>query len=353
MSDSLDRLLEHVRQQASACEALGSPFYAALLTRLAEDLEAGGPSLAVLEGHADRPGPDAVALRLLGVAHRLALSRRSPELAAHFPSTGGDGDPESAWVALRSLLDARPAELREGLELAPQTNETGRAAALLGALLQVAGPEPVRLWEIGASAGLNLLADRFRYRAADGQSWGRGSPVELDPAWDAVPEGAPERLEVVERVAGDVSPVDPTSAEGALRLESFVWPDQLERLERLRGALELAREVPVRRERATAPELLDALELVEGTLTVVWHSVMWQYVPREQQERTSARIEELGTRASSTARFAHIAFEPRRLAPGAPHRFLVSVRQWPAGEERILGEAPPHGAPVRWGPPEP
>lgn len=353
MTHPLERLVEHVRHQARACHALGSPFYGVLLTHVADDVEARGPAADVLRDHVDDPGPAAVALRLVGTAHRLALAGQAPDLAAHLPSTGGDGDPDATWPALRTLLETRAAEVRAGLELAPQTNETGRSAALLGALLHVVGPEPlpVRLWELGTSGGLNLLADRFRYVASDGGTWGPDSAVVLDPAWDVVPEGAPSDLDVIERVGGDLSPVDPTTPEGALRLESYVWPDQDARLARLRAAIEIARAVPVRRVRARVAELLDTLELVPGALTAVWHSLVWQYVPREEQERVTARLDHLGGFATPTSPLVHVAFEPRHLAPGTDYRFVISARTWPGGEERLLGEAPPHGIPVTWGTP--
>lgn len=217
---------------------LGSPFYGELLDILADDVTSGGPLADVLADFADSPGPAAIALRLAGTAHRLALDGEAPGLARHFPSTGGDGDAVAAAAELVALARSRPGELRAGLDLAPQTNETGRAAALLGALLYVSDEAlPVRIWEIGASGGLNLLADRFRYVAADGRTWGPPSPVVLDPAWDAPPAGAPETIDVIERVVGDVAPVDPTA--DPRRLEAYVWPDQPERLARLRGALEL------------------------------------------------------------------------------------------------------------------
>ncbi len=347
------RLVEHIRTQATACRELGSPFYGVLLNHVADDVAAGGPAAEVLSEHANDPGPAAVALRFAGTAHRLALAGDAPELAAHLASTGGDGDPDGAWLALRDLLVDRPAEVRAGLELAPQTNETGRSAALFGALLHVVGPEPlpVRLWELGASGDLNLLADRFRYVADDGGTWGPSSPVVLGPAWGTVPDGAPPHVDVVERVAGDVAPLDPTTSEGELRLLSYVWPDQAERLARLRGAIGLAHTVPVRRVEAGAATFLDGLELAEGALTVVWHSVMWQYLPREEQDRVTARIGALDAQATTERPFAHIAFAPRRPAPGEPHRFIVSAQTWPGGEERLLGEAPPHGMPVRWGAP--
>lgn len=342
----MSALAEHVREQARACAALGSPFYGALLEHVADDVAARGPLAGVLAGFTDAPGPAAVALRLAGTAHHLALEGRAPTLAAHFPSTGGDGDPAGAFTALRELALEHPALLTSGLDRAPQTNEPGRSAALLGGLLHVAGTLPVRLWEVGASAGLNLLADRFAYAGEDGRTWGGDSPVRLDPAWDHLPAGLPVDLDVVERVAGDLAPIDPV-AEPA-RLEAYVWPDQPERLARLRGALDLARSIPVRRVRASAAALLEGLELAEGALTVVWHSVMWQYLTRSEQGRVTARLEHLGASAREDRPFAHVAFEPRRPEPGAPHRFLVVARRWPGGHERVLGEAPPHGLPVRW-----
>jgi hypothetical protein len=347
-------MAEHLREQARACAELGSPLYAVLLDRLADDVLAGGPAADVLHGHEDDAGPSALALRLAGAVHRLVLAGQAPALAAHYPSTGGDGDPDAAWPAFRAVLCSRPDDVRAGLGSPPQTNEVGRSAALLGGLLHVAGPDPlpVRLWEIGASGGLNLRADQFRYQAADGASWGpAASPLVLAPAWDAVPAGTPARLDVVERVGGDLAPIDPTTEDGALRLASYVWPDQVERMRRLRGAVAVARQHPARLVRAGAADFVAGLRLSTGALTVVWHSVMWQYVPAPEREAVLDRLATLGGQATEAAPLAHVAFEPRRPAPGSAHRFLVVVQRWPGGAEQVLGEAPPHGLPVTWGAP--
>src|SRR5690606_37465748 len=116
VTHDLTRLVEHVRHQSRACHELGSPFYGVLLAHVADDVEAGGPAADVLRDRAGDPGPSAVALRLVGTAHRLALAGQAPDLAAHLPSTGGDGDPDAAWPALRTLLETRAAEVRAGLE---------------------------------------------------------------------------------------------------------------------------------------------------------------------------------------------------------------------------------------------
>ncbi len=260
------RMVALVREQADACAVLGSPLYEYLLQRVADDIEAGGPAYDVLRGHEDDPGPSALALRLMGGAHRLVLEGRAPALALTYPSVGGSGDPDAAWAALRPVLSEFAEELRAALAQPPQTNEVGRSAALIGGLLHLAADDdrPLRLVEIGASAGLNLRADLFRVELADGRSVGPAeSPVVLRDPWRGPPPPLRARLEVVERLGCDMAPLDPTTTEGRLRLMSYVWPDQLARLERLRGALELARDVPATVVAAGAGDFLDRVELRE------------------------------------------------------------------------------------------
>jgi hypothetical protein len=129
---------------------------------------------------------------------------------------------------------------------------------------------------------------------------------------------------------------------------SYVWPDQRARLERLRGALQLAVEVPAIVETVGAADFLDRLALQDGATTVVWHSVMWQYLDPAERTRADARLAELGSQASDRAGFAHLALEPRRRSPEAAHEFLVVLQSWPGGEQRLLGSAAPHGIPTTW-----
>jgi hypothetical protein len=340
-----------IREQAESCAALGSPLYEYLLERVADDVEAGGPAYDVLRGHEDDPGPSALALRLMGGVHRLVLERRAPALALTYPSVGGSGDPEAAWAALRPVLSEFAEELRAALAQPPQTNEVGRSAALIGGLLHLtAGDDrPLRLVEIGASAGLNLRADLFRVELPDGRSVGPAtSPVVLRDPWRGPPPPLRPRLEVVERLGCDLAPVDPTTTEGRLLLTSYVWPDQRERLDRLRGALQLAAEVPASLEAVGAATFLDRLALQDGTTTVLWHSIMWQYLDHAERARVSARLDELGAQASDRAGFAHLAFEPRRRSPDAMHECLVVLQTWPGGVEQVLGQAEPHGLPTSW-----
>lgn len=344
-------LVRRLRWQANSCRELGSPLYGFLLDAVARDTLEGGPGAAVLVGHENDPGPSAIALRLMGAVHRLVLERRAPELATFFPSVGGTGAIDRSWPALRRVLEEHRDHLRDVIDQPPQTNEVGRSAALIGGLLHVVDrwPGPVRLFEIGASGGLNLRADQFRVELPDGTGVGPAdAPVVLTDPWRGRMPPVAGRLEVVERRGCDTCPVDPTTEAGRLRLTSFVWPDQRDRLERLRGALAVAARVPAALVRQSARDFVHDLRLEPGTTAVVWHSIMWQYLDAAEQAEVGSRLESLGETASAQARLAHLRLEPGRRTPASERRVLVTLRMWPRGQEQLLGSAPPHGLPTTW-----
>jgi hypothetical protein len=344
-------MLDHLRHQARACAELGSPMYAELLDRVAADVTQGGPSRDVLAGHEDDPGPSALGLRLLGSVHRLVLERRAGALAAFHPSVGGSWDPDGGWSAFRDLLHQQPAAVAAWLDRPPQTNEVGRAGALVGGLLRIGESHrlPVRLLEIGASGGLNLRADRFAY-VADGVviQGPEDSPLRLEQPWRGRPVVPWPDLQVVERLGCDTDPVDVSTTEGRLTLTSYVWPDQLTRLERLRRAFQVADQVPAKVRRLDAVSFVRDVVLREGTVTVLWHSVMWQYLPAQDRAAVTAVVEELGAAATPEAPFAHLYAEPARRAPGADHEFLVELQQSPGGERQVIGTTVGHGLPTTW-----
>jgi hypothetical protein len=152
---------------------------------------------------------------------------------------------------------------------------------------------------------------------------------------------------VLDRLGSDVAPVDVTTPEGRLRLTAYVWPDQVSRLERLRNAFRVAEAFPAEVREQDAASFVAGLELTEGCTTVLWHSVMWQYLPAADQRTVLQRIEELGAAAGPERRFAHLQAEPGRRSPDAEHEFLVRLRTWP-GEERLLGTMVAHGVPTTW-----
>ncbi len=350
-----ERAAQLIEWQADACGHLGSRLYALVLRRVADDVRAGGVCARAVAGYEEAPGPDAIALRLAGGVHALALTGRAPQLAAHYPSAGGVFRPDRAddlWRAFRSAVEADMAWVRDWMTRPPQTNEVGRAAVLLPGLLQAVArrPLPVRLFELGASAGLNLRADAFRVTGPGFAIGPADSEVRLEDAWRTPVPGwlreaaqAHPQPTVVERRGCDISPVDPLAEHGALALRAYVWPDQTVRAARLEGALRVAARVPATVDREGVDAFLSGVRLQPGTLTVVWHSVMRQYVPAAEWARAEAEMDRLAAGSSADAPFAHVAFEPRRV--GSAHRFRLSVRTGD-GAEQLLAGAPGHGVPA-------
>jgi len=336
-------LAERFRGQAEWCGRLGSPLYADLLARAAADIEAGGPVWRAVEPYAAESPRFTHHLRLMGALHRRALAGEAPALAAHLPSTGGDGDADGAWRALLAELEAAP----PALDRAVQTNEVRRSAVLMGGFLVVAAETglALSLLELGASAGLNLRFDRYRYEAPDWHWGDPASPLVIGAGYAA---GArpplPRWTWVADRRGCDADPIDPASDDGRLTLLSFVWPDQLERLRQLEAAIEVARRVPATVERADAADWVEQ-RLAEprgGVATVVFHSVVWGYLPDAAKERIRSAIESAGAEASRGQPLAWL-----RMEAGADQADLT-LTLWPGGEERVLAHAGYHGSPVDW-----
>jgi len=347
-SDVQARTARMLRLQAGACRQLGSPLYGDLLLHAADDLQAGGLLADVLDGFLDDQVKSALALRLLGGVHAIVLSGRAPALAAFYPSVGGTperrrGSPR-AWAALQQVLAEFGGEVRPWLDHPPQTNEVGRAAALLGGLRYIAAETslPLRLVEVGASAGLNLRADWFCVPGSAGSYGDPRSPVVLADGWlgDAPPDSP---IEVVERIGGDLAPIDPLTDDGRLRLTAYIWPDQAERLARLRGALTIAARAPAELRTESATDTTARTSLVAGTWTVLWHSIFRQYLDEAQRAELAAGVAGLGAAATAQARFAYLYLEPSR-AGGC----RVTLTTWPGEHRRVLGSAPAHGLPVHW-----
>jgi hypothetical protein len=335
-----------LRFQARACERVGSPLYADLFDRAAVDVEAHGPVWEVLRGHEGDPAPSALALRLMGAVNRLVVQGDEPALAAAYRD---DRDREATWQTLVAVLEGNVERLRQLVELPVQTNEVGRSAALLPGFLTFAAQSglPLRLLEVGASAGLNLRWDRYRY-CADSFSWGPAdSPLTIEfELHGTVLFPTPAEAEIAERRGCDASPIDPATPEGRLSLLSFVWPDQPARATRLRAALDLAAElpVPIDREAATAWTAKRLGKQHPGKATLLYHSIVAQYMSEEERTAFHRQVEEAGARASDDAPLAWLRMEP------AGERAEVWLSTWPDGVERCLARVGYHGSPVELSP---
>lgn len=340
-----------LREQAFGCAQGGSPLYGSLLERAALDVVAGGPAWEVLEPFAAEPRGTALALRFMAAVHREVLRGQGGDLARRYPSVGGAAGPEDeAWGAFADVLTRRCDTLRHTVASPCQTNEVSRSAALLGGFLLVAARTalPMRLLEVGASAGLNLRWDRYRYET-DAEGWGDpASPVRIRDAFDPPPPFVPEAVEIVERRGCDPYPIDPATEEGRLALMSSVWADQIERFERLRGALAVAKDVPVRMDAAGAAAWLGARlsEPSAGAATVVFHSVVFQYLGDDEQVTMERTLRSAGDRADVLAPLAWLRMEPPDWRRHEPHQ--VRLTMWPGGRDELLATTGPHGRPVKW-----
>ncbi len=319
---------------------IGSPLYAGILDRAAADVEGRGPIWKVLRGHEDDPRFSVLGLRLLGALNRMALSGEAPRLTAAYEQ----GDVGAAWEALQATVATRAEELRRLVEAPVQTNEVGRCAGLLFGFLAVAGETglPLRLLEVGASAGLNLHWDRFAY-AADGFSWGPAdSALRLEFELEGTAPVLPSAVTIAERRGCDPNPIDAATPEGRLALLSYIWPDQRQRITRMEAAASVAAGVPVNVEREGAATWSERMlaEPTTGRATVVYHSIVSQYLSDEERATFFANVESAGARATVKAPLAWLRMEPR------DDRADLRLTTWPGGEERLLARVGYHGTPV-------
>ena len=169
----------------------------------------------------------------------------------------------------------------------------------------------------------------------------------LEAPWQGASPPHDLPLRFAERLGCDPEPLDPRRAEDRLTLTSYVWADQRERFERLRGALQVAAAHPVPVQRATASQFLsEQLQPRPGTATVVWHSVVRQYLGPDERERMRRLVEGAGQSATAEAPIARLALEPDSAA--GVGGFALSLTTWPDGEHRVLADCHGHGPPVLW-----
>lgn len=326
-------LRDAFRRQSEACEGLGSPFMARLMTLCADRLAPGtavADRLLAWDGDVS-PNGHSVPLRLAGALHGLALQCHA--LSTVYPSH--DADDDTLWQAVEVTFTTDEAHLMDWLDSPPQTNEVRRSAALLVAasLLSAEHNLPFVLSELGASAGLNLNFDRYGL----GDYGDPASQVQLTPRLQGrLPPRAPIRVK--SRAGVDLNPLDP--AQDRLRLLAYLWPDQPHRLALTRAALDLS---PPKPGQGDAAAWLHARlsETHENALHLVFHTIAWQYFPPETQAACAKSLAEAGARATKTNPLAHVSMEADSESPGA----ALTLTTWPGGDKRPLGRIDFHG---RW-----
>ena len=332
---------------------LGSPFTARLCRILATFLDANsklGKHIFNWQGDFTAAA-DNVALRLCGAINHLALTQTDQPLAGvHPPRADFETMPdEDVWLAVSGAIKRHTDAIINFMGSAPQTNEVRRSAALIPAYHAIAERYdlPIILHELGASAGLNLYPDQYGIVTPE-FSINPNAELVLTPDWKGdVPQTG--NLLIAKRKACDLSPVDIRIETNCTRMLAYVWPDQIERVQRTKTATKLAQS-----NTDHIVESADAITWLEKCLaeravehvSVFHHTIAWQYFPTQLQAKGEALFKEYGAKASMSAPLIRIAMESD--GKGANEGALLTMTVWPSGETYNLGRADFHGRWVDW-----
>jgi len=340
-------------RQSGIARSLGSAFVGEVLAAAWRQLDR-APRLAALIGNwPGNPSSAAMAMRLNAGLHALArrgaiaaLSALYAAPQAHLPAAAFDR-------AVGAAFEDGEATILEWMDHPTQTNEVARSAAFMAALMTLAhdGGMPFELLEIGASAGLNLMLDRYAHDLGGVAAGTASSSVRIAPEWRGTPPvQVPVRIASVRGV--DLRPLrleDPFTRE---RLLSYVWADDPARAQRLRHAIALNRACPPPVERdSAAPWLVRKLAEPQraGVCRVVQHSMVLQYLPERERRAALTAIMHAGALATPERPLAWIGLEWNS------DRSEVQLRltRWPGGTgeggtSRILAICHAYGAWIDW-----
>lgn len=333
--------------QARHAEEAGAPITGRIIRAEQAIIDAGTATGLRMAGWPGLSLEDAMPLRVAGGLHFLHLTGRTAMLAPVY--SGKVTDQPEVDTLVREVALGFDADLLPWLDGPPQTNEAGRSSCVMAGLLWLSGRLGTRfeLVEIGASAGINTMMHRYAYDLGGTLAGPQGSPMKIVPEWRGSPPPA-KPVGIVAVHGCDIAPVDLTDPGQAQRLKAYIWADATERMARMDVAIALAGEKrPDLVQMDAAAFVAERLAAVQeaGVTRVLFHTVMWQYLPQATRDAIRAMMDEAGSRATAQRPLAWIRVETNR----ATFRHELTVKYWPGGENVVqLAEAHPHGAWVRW-----
>jgi hypothetical protein len=330
--------------------------YARLARAIADDEDLLG-RLAAL------PNPaKVIPILLFAAVHDLVLQRPDLEVARWYDDPTSPGDP---WPPFRALVLGRFDELAGTMaRRVIQTNEVGRSAPLLAALTEVhrSLERPLWLVEIGASAGLNLLLDRFGYTFPPADEVPIGdpaSPVQLRcevRGTTTPPIDSPADLGIAGRIGIDPRPVDPTDRDDRRWLAACLWPGITDRAAHLHAALDLARVDPPEVRAGTALDLLDGVldEVPDHAVPCVLSTWVMAYLSKDERRALHDLLARRGRErpiAAVTGEYQGIVPWIPLMGPGdGPRSTVLGITCWVGGQgsSRAAARIHPHGRWIEW-----
>jgi hypothetical protein len=346
----IENITEGIRHQAEHCRRNDAPCTARIIDAQVALMKS---DTAVAAKIRDWPGfilEDAMPLRLAGGFHHLMLTGLEDRL---LPIYRGDiTDQVEVDAIILAVTQDHDAILLPWFDGPPQTNEAGRSASFMAGLKWLSGKLGPRfeLNELGASAGINTMMERYHYDLGGVMAGPENSLMRIKPDWRGAP--TPDNpVEIISICGCDQAPIRLADPASALRVKSYVWPENTERITRMDAAIQLASKQAPDVVQADAANWVEArLNAVQaaGVTRVFHHSIVWQYIPENGRKRISQALNAAGERATVERPLAWMMLETNR----ETFKHELILRYWngstDSGQAHLLAEAQAHGAWVNW-----
>lgn len=340
-------IVSGIKFQAEHCRRNGAPVTARIVEAQLSLMQGNTKCGQRIANWPGLPLEDAMPLRLAGGFHHLKLTGADDRLEPVYRGEIVDQPQVDAIVA--AVTADHDDRLLPWLDGPPQTNEAGRSASFMAGLLWLSDKVGSRfeLNELGASAGINTMMERYHYDLGGVRAGPASSPMQIKPEWRGPPPSVAE-VKIIAISGCDQAPVDLSDPDAALRVKSYVWPENAGRLERMDAAIALAAQkrpdvvkadaLDWVRERLAAPQDI-------GVARVFNHSIVWQYIPEERRNQISQAIEAKGRTATADRPLAWMMLETNRQT----FKHELSIKYWPGPDTwHLLAEAQAHGSWVEW-----
>lgn len=346
-----DALADTTAWHARHAEQAGAPVTARIVRAVPAIASSNSATGRRIAGWVGLTVEDALQFRVAGGIHFLHLTGEEERLAPIY--AGLLTDQAAIDALLCEVVERFDHMLLPWLDNPPQTNEAARSASIMAALLWLAGraAPDFALFELGASGGANTMMGRYRFDLGGVKLGPSLSRMVIAPEWRGSPPPDNE-LAIVAASGCDRAPLDLTDPAQANKLRAYVWPEMTGRMARLDTAIAIAERSPPDIARMDAGDFVTQMlagEQEAGTTNVLFHTVVWQYLPDTTRDAITAAMEAAGAEATPDRPLAWVQLETNR------ETFChdLTVRWWngedaDCGKAIALASAHPQGNWIEW-----